>query len=316
MAKVFVTGISGFVGRHLARALVDAGHTVIGSGRDLTVPKELMEFVADYYTCDLTVPDQVSQLDLSGIDAVINLAGLAQVAASFGNEDLYHKVNVLAHTNLADAIVQSGNHSIRIVSISSGAVYAPDQAPPLREDSKLASNGSPYALSKIAMEQAMLPYQDKGLDVIIARPFNHIGPGQGVGFILPDLVGQILTAPSGGTITTGNLATKRDYTDVRDVVRAYALLATTEKLQHSIYNICTGESHQGSELLSLAMKAAHREDLATAEDPTRLRPKGADVMDLYGSHAALSEDTNWQPSISLDQTIQDFVSWATSQTKA
>src|SRR5690606_2879114 len=121
---------------------------------------------------------------------------------------------------------------------------------PLTEDSKLTENSSPYSQSKKLMEEAAQNLRSQGLDCVVARPFNHIGPGQLGGFLVPDLYEKIRVASkSGGNILVGNLKTKRDYTDVRDIVKAYADLAASETLDYDVYNVCSGQSRSGEEIL-------------------------------------------------------------------
>ncbi|MCA9346788.1 GDP-mannose 4,6-dehydratase, partial [Candidatus Saccharibacteria bacterium] len=171
-----------------------------------------------------------------------------------------------------------------------------------------------YVVSKQLMEEAVAEYREKGLKVIIVRPFNHSGPGQLPGFLVPDLGEQILSARrENKPLLVGNLDTKRDYTDVRDVAKAYVELATCDetKLTHNLYNICSGKSVKGTEILRLLAKAFEAEDLKVEIDPSRIRPN--DVMDIFGSHDKLSNDTGWQPTIPLDQMINDYTRWLKSR---
>lgn len=305
---ILITGINGFVGHHLARELKARGHRVLGTGTDTAIDESLQSYVDQYIGgCDLTSPEDVEALPIPEIDGVINLAGLAQMAASFTHQELYMRINVAVHTTLAETLHKLGNTSMRIIAVSSGAIYNNTQPMPLDENSKLATNTSPYSQSKIAMEEAMNAYRTKGLDVVIARPFNHIGPGQAGGFLLPDLFAKLQTASkSGGVVTVGDLTTKRDYTDVRDVVRAYADLATATSLQHSTYNVCSGQSVAGETILELLLKSTSQTGkVIVTRDPELLRPN--DPKDLFGSNQRLRDDTNWQPTIPLERTIQDFV---------
>jgi len=151
MAKIFVTGINGFVGKHLARELKSRGCTVVGVGREVRLNNEISSVVDEYYVCDLTKTEDVAKLPLAEADAVINLAGFAAVGASFGNEELYMRVNIGVLTVIGEEIINKG-FKTRMLAISTGAVYEPNQPLPLREDSELIKTGSPYAMSKIAME--------------------------------------------------------------------------------------------------------------------------------------------------------------------
>lgn len=303
---ILVTGVTGFVGRHLIRELRQLGHKVVGLGQGKLEDREITRLLANYYKCDLVNPKKVSALDLSGVDVVINLAGLARVGDSFKDPALYERVNVEVLTNLAGELLKQ-KASARMVAISTGAVYDPDQPMPLTESSKTIKSGSPYAESKLHMEQAIPELRERGLDCVVARPFNHIGPGQSEGFLLPDLYYKIIAAKNlGGAVKVGNLSTKRDYTDVRDIVRAYTLLALAPNLNHGIYNVCSGKSRSGDEILeSLLNTMGLSGQIAVETDQSLIRP--SDPANLYGSYKRLHEETGWKPTVPLEQTIKDFV---------
>lgn len=302
MYKILVTGTNGFVGKHLSRLLKAKGHTVIGTGLD-GLADELKDIVDSYVeNVDLTNKDDVKKLRISSVDAIVNLAALAQVGASFGKQEEYSRVNTLVQTNIAEEIERS-NPKARLVVISTGAVYDPRQMMPLNEGSALATKTSPYALSKIAMEHAMQSFIDRGMDAVIARPFNHTGPGQLKGFLIPDLIEKISGANS--TITTGNLKTRRDYTDVRDVVEAYTLLATAPTLKDKIYNVCSGTSTSGEEILKLLLGKLNKTNLTTTVDQELIRPD--DPEEIYGDNSRIKNEFGWEPKITLDQTLQDML---------
>jgi GDP-4-dehydro-6-deoxy-D-mannose reductase len=302
--RILITGINGFVGGHLARELKSRGHHVVGLGHD-TMASKIKDQLVDYYTCDLTDPAQVAKLPLNQVDVVINLAGLAKQGDSFKAEETFKKINVEVLTYLGKHLLKS-NPQVRLIAVSSGTVYDPNQPLPLTEDSRTITAGSPYALSKLMMEQEARKLRGRGLDCIIARPFNHTGPGQAPGFLIPDLF-QKLSAfkKSGNPIRVGDLNTKRDYTDVRDIVKAYTDLAVSETLEFDVYNICSGHSHTGQNILKIMADIMGLKDPKTEIDRSLLRP--SDSQDIYGSYDRLHEETGWEPTIPLDQTIADFV---------
>lgn len=311
MEKVFVTGVNGFVGGHLVNELVGQGYEAVGVGREDQLSPHLADKVTTYYSCDLADYESVQSLPLNEARAVINLAGLAAVGPSFDNPELYMRINTAVLDTVCRAALEQGANNIRILSISSGAVYGSDQPMPLTEDSKLAPESSPYAASKIAMEELSLKYREQGLDCVVARPFNHIGPGQMGGFLLPDLYKKVTDSQkSGEQLLVGNLTTRRDYTDVRDVVKAYVKLISSTTLQHGIYNVCTGRSVSGEEILSKLLAVLGLENVAPQVDTSLFRP--SDTPELYGDNTRLAQDTNWGPVTSIEQTIQDFVAWKKS----
>lgn len=305
MKTVLVTGVNGFVGGHVVDELVARGCEVVGVRRHAVRP-ELRRKLLACFSCDLTDAEAVAKLDLAGIDAVINLAGLAKVGDSFAQPEKYKHTNVDVLAVLCEHLIKERLQP-RVIAISSGAVYDSNQAMPFTEEDKLASTGSPYAMSKIEMEKAAQAFRKRGLDCVIARPFNHCGPGQQTGFLIPDLYQTIKSAQKrGGALKVGNLATKRDYTDVRDVARAYADLALAKELHHHVYNICSGKSVAGKEILRLLLQetGAHKW-LRVVADPELLRPN--DAPELYGSYAWLKAETGWTPHIPLRRTVKDFV---------
>lgn len=302
--QILVTGINGFVGRHLARGLVDQGHKVLGVGTHHAIDSELEGLNIEYFKCDLTDQDDVDRLPLEKISGVINLAGLAAVGKSFDDPELYMKVNVEVLSVMCDRVKALGLNGLRIVAISSGAVYASHQEMPLTESSKTDTESSPYAASKLAMEDFAQNFRDEGYNCVIARPFNHIGPGQATGFLLPDLYEKVTTAKD-DEIKVGNLETERDYTDVRDVARAYISLATKESLEHLIYNVCSGKPVAGTEMLNAVKKACDRTGLQTTVDKDLFRPSDSPV--LFGNNSRLRSESGWAPTISFEQSVEDFV---------
>lgn len=309
MNRIIVTGVNGFVGNHLVDALIAEKYEVVGVGREENLSPELSDRVKEYFSCDLSNYEEVAQIPLADIKAVINLAGLAAVGPSFDNPELYMRVNTAVLDTVCKTAIEQKAMGIRIISISSGAVYSSQQPMPLNEESKLAPESSPYAASKIAMEELSLKYRKEGLDCVVARPFNHIGPGQLPGFILPDLFRDISALDvSSEVLKVGNLTTKRDYTDVRDVAKAYVKLVSAEKLNHGIYNVCTGRSLSGEYILDKLKAELNVPSLVHEVDEQRFRP--SDAQDLYGDSSKLRLDTGWEPIIPIEQTIQDFITWA------
>lgn len=315
MVKIIVTGVNGFVGHHVAVQLHEQGFCVLGVGSQPKLQSDLVDTVNDYISCDLTDPEEVRKIDLLDVTAIINLAGFAKVGKSRGQGELYDKVNIGVHTTIYDECLNQGV-SPRIIAVSTGAVYDPNQKLPITEESALIPRDktNEYVVSKQKMEEAVVTYADKGLRIVIARPFNHSGPGQLPGFLLPDLGEQIQEAASQNKpLMVGNLRTKRDYTDVRDVAKAYAALATCEedKLKHNIYNICSGKSVAGNDILKTLADSFDASDIKVEIDQSRIRPN--EVMDIYGSRTRLTKDTGWEPKISVEQMVKDYAAWKKTQ---
>jgi len=305
--KILVTGVNGFVGHHLAHSLRSKGCEVYGVGLQPTPAEELKGILSKYFSLDLSDLDRVRQLPLAKLDGVISLAGLADVGKSFKEPEKYMEINTSVVSNISQCLIESSDNAVRHLAISSGAVYNSSQTPPFNEDSEVDSTSSPYVKSKLAMEKLCQGHRAQGLDVIIARPFNHIGPGQEVGFLLPDLVTQIKKSLlDGAPIMVGNLDTRRDYTDVRDVANAYSLLIMNKPLKSFVYNVCSGKSVAGNQILDTVLDVLSKDKKPQViVDPGRFRP--SDAPELFGSPHRLHAETGWQTSIDLNQTIHDFI---------
>lgn len=303
--KIIVTGVNGFVGEHVVNTFITAGYEIVGLGHDDGPGVKVRDHLSQYTVCNLLDFDSVSHLDLSDVKAIIHLAGLSNVGESFKKALPYINDNVsMAYNLLEHARLQEFKG--RVIIVSSGALYSPNQSLPLTESS-LSLENSPYAVGKLGVEHTANYFRLRGVDTVAVRPFNHIGPGQGKGFLLPDLYAQLGEASNSGTtsISVGNLATRRDYTDVRDIAKAYLLVATAEKLNHGLYNICTGRSLSGTDILGTLQETMGVTDITPIVDQSKVRP--TDIMDIYGDYSRLRNDTGWQPEIDIRQTIKDFV---------
>ncbi len=298
--KVVISGVNGFVGHHLTRELYSAGLLVVGIGQEAVVNSDISDIVSEYHQANLVeewpiIPDA---------KAVIHLAGLAAVSPSFEKPQVYINANSSMVTNLCEYYIKQESRP-RIVIISSGAIYSPNQPIPIKESGEIGFS-SPYAVSKVLNENQVAYYRNRGLDCVIARPFNHIGPGQAKGFILPDFYGRLASiGKDEHTIITGNIETRRDYTDVRDIARAYSKLALAPELKDSIYNICSGTSLSGAEIFNELKQAMGLKDVSYKIDPSLVRP--TDVKDIVGDSLRLRNELGWNPEIDIHQTIKDFV---------
>ena len=302
MDKILVTGANGFVGNHLVRELSTNDYEVMGVGGPQGSTNK-SEHITTYLTIDLTDKAAVQKIDFSEVTGVIHLAGLAAVGPSFDNPLQYINTNIGIEINLFETAMRQ-NAKPRFLIISSGSLYDPKAKLPLTETSQVIPN-SPYAVSKLGQEQMGHYYARRGFEVIVARPFNHIGPGQGPGFIVPDLALQAVAFKKSETdkIMVGNLDAQRDYTDVRDIVRAYRLLLEKGKSGET-YNICSGVPQSGYAILEQIVQAVAITP-TIVQDASRMRPSDAPL--IYGSHQKLTTDTGWQPSLTITATISDVI---------
>jgi len=298
--KIVISGINGFVGHHLARELHSIGVSIIGVGREKSINTEISDIVSEYHQADIIQ----AWPDIPQAKAIIHLAGLAAVGPSFESPQLYINANSAMVTNLCEYYLKQVDKP-RIILISSGAIYDSNQTLPISENGKIGFF-SPYAVSKVLNENQANYYRNRGLDIIVARPFNHIGVGQNKGFILPDFYDRLSSLKvNEKTIITGNIETRRDYTDVRDIVRAYRQLALEPNLKHNTYNICSGKSIAGSEIFNILKNIMNLKDVEYKIDPSLVRP--TDAKNIIGDASRLKEDLDWDPQIDIQQTIVDFV---------
>lgn len=303
--NILITGINGFVGEHLAKQIKASGYSVFGVGRETAPAPNVSSFIDQYLSCDLMKAEETEKIDLSNTAAIIHLAGLASVRDSFNNPELY----INSNANITGNILSTAEKQKmlgRIVVVSTGALYDPSQPMPLTETSSVAES-SPYAIGKMKAEKVAKDYIKSGLNVVIARPFNHVGAHQRTGFLVPDLYEQLRDAANRGEdkILVGNLDTRRDYTDVRDIAKAYIKLIEAETLHHDTYNICSGESISGLEVLNAIKDSMGLSDISTVIDPSRVRP--TDAPDVVGSPSRIREDTGWEPESTALTAIKDFV---------
>lgn len=236
-------------------------------------------------------------------DVVYHLAGLAHVGSSWDEPEEYFRVNAAGTLALLEAARRS-RPAPRVLLVSSAEVYGtvkPEEMP-LGEDRPLRPV-SPYAASKAAAElvgiQAHLGH---GLPVIVARPFNHAGPGQNPSFLVPAIARRVLEARQAGThlLRVGNLSPRRDVTDVRDVVRAYRLLAERGEAGE-VYNVCSGRDVAVEDVVRRLIDLAGA-DVRLEVAPELVRP--VDVPELRGDPSRLRAATGWEPRIPLDDTLR------------
>ena len=303
MNTVLVTGAKGFVGEHMVNRLLKNGYSVVGVVNNTTKH----QLKSDDYCCvqaDLTDKHQVEAIDFKNIDFVIHLAGLASVGPSFDKPEKYITTNTVIELNLYEEAIKQGVRP-RFLIVSSANVYDPSNTSPISEEANTGPN-TPYGLSKLYQEELAFYYAKRGLECVIARPFNHIGPGQGEGFILPDLTKQVVECEKGlkNSILVGDLSTSRDYTDVRDVVIAYEHLMTEGK-SNNIYNICSGQPTTGEEILRELLKLSSVKSKIKKNET--FRP--SDYPVIYGDNKKIHELTGWHNTYTLGQTISDTLNY-------
>lgn len=289
--RVLVTGSRGFVGPWLLAHLSENGDEAV----------ELPE------TTDVTMAEAVAEaVTAAEPDAICHLAAQSSVSRSWADPTGTFMVNALGTLNVCAGAARLARRP-RVLLVSSSEVYGKvkPQELPVGEDRPMAPT-TPYAASKAAAEMvALQSWLGEGLEVVRARAFNHTGPGQPEGFVVPDLAAQVVKAARGqlDRVTTGNLEVSRDIIDVRDVVRAYRALLVHGR-PGEVYNVCRGEAVMISDLLARLMQLA-RADVPVWADPARARP--ADVPVQVGDPSRIKALCGWAPELTLDQTLADIL---------
>lgn len=306
-----VTGAAGFAGRHLCQLLHEHGQAVHAM---VAPPNHKVEVsgAAEQFTVDLMDLDGLTKLvELSRPETVYHLAALSSPEQSWKSRRLTYKTNFFGTLNLLEAVLASKLRP-RVVLIGSASVYGSvaEARQPVSEREPLDPR-DPYGVSKAAQE--MLGRQfflAHGVDVVLLRPFNHTGPGQGPGFVCSDFARQVALMEAGlapAVIKVGNLEARRDFTDVRDTVEAYRL-AALHAASGTPYNVGSGRAWAVSEVLQRLLDLA-RVPISVEVDEERLRP--LDIPLFVCDGAKLRQATGWTPRRGfLDETLVDLLeSW-------
>ncbi len=308
--RVLVTGANGFVGRHLCAALEARGHTVIAAvGAGPRSPDHARPALPGELPLDLRDALSVRGIvDIAHADAVAHLAAQAFIPQAIADPWATHDINAGGTLRLLEAVKiarDAGAASPRVLIAGSADVYGPQPpaAYPLVEATSLRPS-NPYAASKIAAEAYGLAHAATyGLDVVVTRAFNHIGPGQDGRFAVASFALALARIAAGGDplLHVGNLEAERDFLDVRDVVAAYVLLLEGQGAP-GIYNVASGHAVAMKEILRLLVTIA-RVGVEIRDDPARLRP--ADLPRLSGDAGRLRAATGWMPTIALAAALRD-----------
>ena len=309
--RALITGAGGFVGGHLCAYLL--AHTdweLTGTVYPYPVKAQPLEPRLRLQHADLCDPEIVQAL-VSQVrpDYVFHLAAQSFVPTSFADPWGTLQNNIRAQLNLLEAVRQSGRET-RVLVIGSNEEYgAPRPGElPQTEESPLRPN-NPYALSKVAQDFMGLEYYlAYGLPVVRVRPFNHTGPGQAPRFVVPAFASQIARIEAGlqePVLKVGNLEAARDFTDVRDIVRAYHLAASQGE-PGEVYNLASGQPQSVQEVLETLLSYSQAQ-IRVERDPERYRP--VDVPVAYGAASKFHRLTGWKPEIPFEQTLQDVLAF-------
>jgi GDP-4-dehydro-6-deoxy-D-mannose reductase len=292
VTPLLVTGLTGFVGSYLA-------------GRD-----GVFDLCVDGRLADLRIPEEVNAaLAAMRPQAVIHLAAQSSVGVSLDDAQQTYDINFGGTLNLLSAL-RAQNFRGRMLYVGSGDVYGsvPEARLPVAEDTPLHPR-NPYAVSKVAAEALCYQWSQAGLfEIVMARPFNHIGPRQNTNFAVSDFARQLVACRKGKApprLRVGDIDITRDFTDVRDIVRAYVALLESGR-NGEAYNVCSGVERSLRQIVEeLAQACGIEVDIEV--DPERLRP--SEQRRMCGSPAKLRADTQWEPAVPFDRTLRDIIAY-------
>ena len=313
MAKVLITGITGFAGSHLADFLLTKGIDVYGIKRWRSRTENIDHIIGKVKLLEADIRDSHSIeniIEEVEPDYIFHLAAQSFVPTSWKAPAETMTTNVVSTIHILESVRKSKSNPIVHIAGSSeeyGMVY-PNEVP-IKETNPLRPL-SPYGVSKVAQDKLAYQYNKSyGIKTVLTRAFNHTGPRRGYVFVSSNFAKQIIEIEKGlkePVIRVGNLDPIRDFTDVRDMVRGYWLAAN--KCKHGeAYNICSGSGVKIKELLDIMLGFSKRKDIETKKDPARMRP--SDVEILIGDSTKFREVTGWKPEIPLEKTMEDLLNY-------
>ena len=303
--SVLITGAGGFVGGHLIAELRKewVGSNIIALDTNI----ESMPDSVTKYASDISKPETyIDVLKFEKPDWIIHLAAVSSVGFAIDHPEITRTVNVVGTETLLHYVREISPHT-KVLVVSSADIYGHGDSAPIAEKALADCHpANPYAQSKLEMEQII--EKDYSDICIRVRPFPHIGPNQKKGFVTADFASQIADIEAGrqdAVMLVGNLTAIRDFTDVRDVVRAYRLLMESGEIGQ-VYNVASGKGTPIQAILdSLLAKSSAK--VAVRQEPSKMRPSDNPVM--IGDVSKLSAKTGWRSAVSLEQSLEDILAY-------
>lgn len=299
--KALIFGIGGFVGRYLAQELINHGYKVYGS--DVQINDNLQSEV-EFYRADFLEEESVRSI-VRNIepDLIVNLAAVSSVGLSWKIPQTTMNVNVLGALNIMEA-VRNCQTMPKVLFIGSSEEYMiTDQ--PIKESIPLDAN-NPYGISKLAQEKFVEIYrQQYNMQIYYVRPFNHTGIGQKDSFVLPNFcrqVAEIEKSGKPGIIRVGNLAAERDFSDVRDIVRAYRMIIESGNCE-KVYNVGSGKAYSLEKILEYIISLGMQK-IKVEVDPERFRP--VDTPRVCCDYHMIEKELGWKPQYSIFDTLKEM----------
>ncbi|MDE7104775.1 MAG: GDP-mannose 4,6-dehydratase [Ruminococcus sp.] len=312
--KALIIGGAGFVGGYLINELLSNGWEVHAT----CLESEKISENCTVHTLDILDKNNIIKIfNNISPDIIYHLAAQSSVSVSWKKPQLTAEINVIGSLNVLESLRETNKKDIRLIMIGSGEEYGyiHPEACPLSESEPLHP-GNIYAATKACQEMIGEIYaRAYGLDIIMVRAFNHSGPKQSSTFVISDFCKQIAEIENGKKtpeICVGNLSAMRDFTDVRDVVRSYRLLAD-KGMSGKIYNIGRGRAVSIQYILDTALSLANT-DIQVKNDPERMR--ASDIPIIEPDVSGIFADTGWKAEITVEQTIEDTLNyWRKEQEK-
>lgn len=301
MKKVLIFGVSGFVGKYLAEEFLSNDYVVIGSdrGKNPSLPKDVTFISADI------LDEQAINEIIQNVhpDIVVNLAAISSVGASWSIPQTTITVNVIGALNILEA-TRKFNPNCKVLFIGSSEEYVISKYP-MSEDRELDAT-NPYGISKVTQEQFAKMYRDYyKMKVYCVRAFNHTGIGQKESFVLPSWckqVAEIEKSGKPGTIKVGNLTVQRDFSHVKDIVRAYRLVVESNECD-IVYNIGSGKAYKLEEMLKYIISLCNQK-IAVEIDKDRFRPSDQPV--ICCDHSLITNQLGWEPEFTVFDALKEL----------
>lgn len=301
MSRVLIFGAGGFVGSYLCKEFLNNGYKVSGTdkGEESALPSEV-----DFYRTDLMQANEVEKL-IGQIqpDIIVNLAAISSVGASWNMPQTTMAINVIGALNIMEAARKS-EQKPRILFVGSSEEYVISENP-LDENTQLNAN-NPYGISKVTQEQFAKLYREQyGLKIYCVRPFNHTGIGQRDSFVLPSFckqVAEIEKSGKDGKIQVGNLKVKRDFSHVKDVVRAYRMIVESDNC-NQIYNVGSGNAYSLEDMLTYIIGLSNQH-IEIEVDQNRIRPTDQPV--ICCDRSLIGKELGWKPQYNVYDALKEM----------
>ena len=301
MSRVLIFGAGGFVGSYLCKEFLNNGYKVSGTdkGEGSALPSEV-----DFYRTDLMQANEVEKL-IGQIqpDIIVNLAAISSVGASWNMPQTTMAINVIGALNIMEAARKSEKKP-RILFVGSSEEDVISENP-LDENTQLNAN-NPYGISKVTQEQFAKLYREQyGLKIYCVRPFNHTGIGQRDSFVLPSFckqVAEIDKSGKDGKIQVGNLKVKRDFSHVKDVVRAYRMIVESDNC-NQIYNVGSGNAYSLEDMLTYIIGLSNQH-IEIEVDQNRIRPTDQPV--ICCDRSLIGKELGWEPQYNVYDALKEM----------